>query len=101
MTTAKKTIKPKPKSGLTVRQLIELAERLDGTRGHVYYLAGTLFKKTVGEEIFEDLKVHGELFKCELCDRWRDLSMLDPDLNDYCAECVIEMNLSEDDDANP
>lgn len=109
---AKKKPKKKPatektKTGLTVEQIEQLAAALRGTCNHVYITAARLFGKEYGEGLFDDLLKFANLFKCEECNEWLDITERDEAMSsDICTACVDEINLTatagdegDDDDA--
>ena len=86
---AKKTKKTEKPTALTPGQYKQLARTLGGTRWNVYTLAETTFGIKVGEEVFDGLKQHASLCKCEMCDEWKDKSEMSKDVTgDVCEECM-------------
>lgn len=103
--TAKKpvgTTRPPAKGGesksapttLTPEQFKELGSQLIRYGGNVYFAAKGKYgynsdSEEAGNALFEGLKTHAGIFKCEMCDQWKDLSERERSaVTDSCSECL-------------
>ncbi len=90
--------KPKLPRLLNDKQVDELAKKLHGTRSNVYSLAQQMFNQEVGEEVFEQLKTIGKIFRCELCDEWKTLDCRIGKNSEICTDDHDGDEDDEDDD---
>lgn len=85
--------KPSP-TNLTPEQFQELGSYLIRYGGNVYFVAKSKYGYDSGSEeasdaLFEGLKTHANIFKCEMCDQWKDLSEREKSaISDSCSECL-------------
>jgi hypothetical protein len=65
---------------------------LAGTRINVYSLSKKLYQHDWTDEDFDQMEQHGELFLCEDCGEWKDLSEKDPHVRGFCTSCADEID---------
>jgi hypothetical protein len=76
---------------LTKKQTLALSKALAGTTANIYLTAQRLFGATVDDRAFDSLRHHANLFRCEECGEWKDLSELANDaLSALCEQCSEE-----------
>jgi len=83
---------PEAKVTRTPEQLDQIAKLLLGTTQNVYRVAERVLGTPVEEEIFDELKEHSNIFKCEECNEWMHVSNKDRALDGLCTACVDAMN---------
>lgn len=85
---------------LNHEQLKALSTRLLGTSRNIYQLTRTLYDVEADDNVFDDLKAHYDLFKCELCGVWTSVEDdRTPDMvSDICLDCIFDDDLDEEDE---
>lgn len=68
-----------------------LAPRLIGTKANVYTLAKIAYKYEWLDEDFDRLEEYTGLFRCEICDTWKDSADAGDEDGVMCDVCAAEM----------
>jgi hypothetical protein len=94
---ATKTEQPATKTGLSLAELRQLSDRLLGSSLHVYRTAEKMFGREFGDDIFDDLKVHCGLQKCEECNEWKLSDQFERGF-ETCSECLDRIDCDDDEE---
>jgi hypothetical protein len=88
--------KPPGPAPLTADQYRRLADRLRGTRSNVYRVAESMFDgREFTENDWDGLTAKTGLFKCELCDEWKDTDERGGPDDVFCSACMDEIDGGE------